>query len=166
MNAGSLGPGQSVTVTVVAQVDPSLAGGTLLENPVSASSDEANTDLFAATASTSFLVLNGVPVAVGETPPSGSGSTQNFTFQFSHPSGFQNLGVVAAFRGRGLGRALLLQALHGFVRAGLGRALLEVTAQNSAAIRLYRRLGFRCRKTLYKAVEVNPALQEAARYEL
>jgi ribosomal protein S18 acetylase RimI-like enzyme len=78
----------------------------------------------------------------------------------------QNLGVVPAFRGRGLGRALLLQALHGFVRAGLGRALLEVTAQNAAAIRLYRRLGFRCRKTLYKAVEVNPALQEAARYEL
>ncbi len=78
----------------------------------------------------------------------------------------QNLGVVPAYRGRGLGRALLLQALHGFVRAGLGRALLEVTAQNTAAIRLYRRLGFRCRKTLYKAVEQNSALQEAARFEL
>jgi ribosomal protein S18 acetylase RimI-like enzyme len=78
----------------------------------------------------------------------------------------QNLGVVPAYRGRGLGRALLLQALHGFVRAGLGRGMLEVTAQNTAAIRLYRRLGFRCRKTLYKAVEVNPALQEAARFEM
>jgi ribosomal protein S18 acetylase RimI-like enzyme len=78
----------------------------------------------------------------------------------------QNLGVVPAYRGRGLGRALLLQALHGFLLAGLGRALLEVTAQNTAAIRLYRRLGFRCRKTLYKAVEVNPALQAAARYEM
>jgi len=77
----------------------------------------------------------------------------------------QNLGVVGQYRGRGLGGALLLQALHGFVRAGLGRAMLEVTAQNSAAIRLYRRLGFRCRKTLYKAVERDPALQEAAWFE-
>lgn len=65
----------------------------------------------------------------------------------------QNLGVVPVYRGLGLGSALLLQALHGFRRAGLGRAFLEVTAQNEAAIRLYRRLGFRCRKTVYKAVE-------------
>jgi GNAT superfamily N-acetyltransferase len=71
----------------------------------------------------------------------------------------QNLGVTAAHRGRGLGSALLLQALHGFRRAGLGRAMLEVTARNEAAVRLYRRLGFRCRKTLYKAVEARPVLQ-------
>jgi ribosomal protein S18 acetylase RimI-like enzyme len=64
----------------------------------------------------------------------------------------QNLGVVPAYRGRGLGTALLLKALDGFRRAGVGRAFLEVTAQNDAAVRLYRRLGFRCRKTLYKAV--------------
>ncbi len=63
----------------------------------------------------------------------------------------QNLGIVADYRGRGLGTALLLKALQGFRRAGLGRAHLEVTAQNDGAIRLYRRLGFRCRKTLYKA---------------
>lgn len=65
----------------------------------------------------------------------------------------QNLGVVPAHRGRGLGAALLLQALYGFRRTSLHRAFLEVTASNSAAIRLYRRLGFRSRKTLYKAVE-------------
>jgi len=64
----------------------------------------------------------------------------------------QNLGVAPTYRGRGLGRALLLKALYGFWRAGLGRAHLEVTAQNDAAVRLYRRVGFRCRKTLYKAV--------------
>ena len=67
----------------------------------------------------------------------------------------QNLGVLPAHRGLGLGAALLLQALHGFRRAGLGRAFLEVTAQNDAAIRLYRRLGFRCRKTIYKAVDAS-----------
>jgi GNAT superfamily N-acetyltransferase len=65
----------------------------------------------------------------------------------------QNLGVIPAYRGRGLGKALLLQALHGFRRAGLGRAFLEVTAQNQGAVQLYHSLGFRRRKTLYKAVE-------------
>ncbi len=64
----------------------------------------------------------------------------------------QNIGIVPAYRGRGLGEALLLQALHGFRGLGLGRAQLEVTAQNDTAIRLYRRLGFRRSKTLYKAV--------------
>jgi ribosomal protein S18 acetylase RimI-like enzyme len=64
----------------------------------------------------------------------------------------QNLGVVPAARGRGLGSALLLQALLGFRRAGLQIGMLEVTACNEGAIRLYRRLGFRCRKTLYKSV--------------
>jgi GNAT superfamily N-acetyltransferase len=64
----------------------------------------------------------------------------------------QNLGVIPSHRGRGLGQAALLQALHGFWRAGRGRALLEVTAGNDSAVRLYRRLGFRSRKTIYKAV--------------
>jgi ribosomal protein S18 acetylase RimI-like enzyme len=70
----------------------------------------------------------------------------------------QNLGVTAAHRGRGLGSGLLLQALHGFRRAGLGRAFLEVTAQNEEAVRLYRRVGFRRRKTIYKAVEMTSAI--------
>ena len=38
----------------------------------------------------------------------------------------QNLGIVPGARGRGLGQALLLQALHGFRRAGLGRALRAI----------------------------------------
>ena len=65
----------------------------------------------------------------------------------------QNVGVLPAHRGRGLGEALLLQALAGFARAGLHRAYLEVTADNAGALRLYRRAGFRCRKTIYKPVE-------------
>jgi ribosomal protein S18 acetylase RimI-like enzyme len=71
----------------------------------------------------------------------------------------QNLGVAPLYRGRGLGSALLLKALQGFRRAGLGRAFLEVTAQNEAAVRLYRRLGFRCRKTVYKAVDATAFFQ-------
>ena len=65
----------------------------------------------------------------------------------------QNLGVAPAHRGHGLGTALLLQALHGFRRVCLPTAVLEVTVENEAAVRIYRRLGFRCRKTVYKAVE-------------
>lgn len=65
----------------------------------------------------------------------------------------QNLGVVPAYRGLGLGRALIGRALDGFYQAGLRRAYLEVTAENSGAVRLYRTVGFRRAKTLYKAVD-------------
>lgn len=65
----------------------------------------------------------------------------------------QNVGVVPAYRGRGLGRALIRKALLGFRQAGLHRAYLEVTAENVAAVRLYRDVGFRRAKTLYKAVD-------------
>jgi ribosomal protein S18 acetylase RimI-like enzyme len=84
-------------------------------------------------------------------PEGPCGSVQGL-YERSGLGAIQNLGVLPSYRGRGLGGALLLEALHGFYRAGLGRATLEVTAQNDAALRLYRRLGFRCRKTLYKAV--------------
>ena len=65
----------------------------------------------------------------------------------------QNLGVVPCYRGIGLGRALVQRALSGFRKAGLNRAYLEVTAENNAAVQLYRNLGFRRAKTLYKAVD-------------
>jgi GNAT superfamily N-acetyltransferase len=64
----------------------------------------------------------------------------------------QNIGILPGWRGRGLGRGLLLQALHGFYQTGLGRAQLEVTAQNEAALCMYSRLGFRRSRTIYKAV--------------
>jgi ribosomal protein S18 acetylase RimI-like enzyme len=65
----------------------------------------------------------------------------------------QNIGVIPAYRGRGLGHSLLRKALEGFYQSGLRRAYLEVTAENSSAIKLYRELGFRRAKTLYKAVD-------------
>ena len=67
----------------------------------------------------------------------------------------QNIGIVEGHRGRGLGTCLLFKALDGFRRAGLDRASLEVTAENEAAIRLYRRHGFHIAKTVYKAVEMS-----------
>jgi ribosomal protein S18 acetylase RimI-like enzyme len=65
----------------------------------------------------------------------------------------QNVGVLPAFRGQGLGKALVRRALAGFFQAGLQRAYLEVTAQNEGAVRLYRSVGFKKAKTLYKAVD-------------
>jgi ribosomal protein S18 acetylase RimI-like enzyme len=68
--------------------------------------------------------------------------------------GIQNVGVTPIHRGRGIGTALVAAALVGFQQAGLPRAYLEVTAQNDRAVRLYKRLGFRRTKTLFKAVEM------------
>lgn len=66
----------------------------------------------------------------------------------------QNLGIDPDHRGRGLGSILLLRAADGFRREGLTRMHLEVTTDNTAAIRLYERLGFRRAQVVYKAAEV------------
>jgi len=65
----------------------------------------------------------------------------------------QNLGIAPEHRNRGVGTVLLLRALEGFRRAGLERVRLEVTADNLAAIRLYRRHGFTQVRTVFKAAE-------------
>jgi hypothetical protein len=65
----------------------------------------------------------------------------------------QNIGVVPSHRNQGLGRALLMQALIGFRSCGIDRAYLEVTADNTSAVRLYQSIGFRRMKTVYKAVD-------------
>ncbi len=69
----------------------------------------------------------------------------------------QNVGITPAHRGTGLGTNLILHSLEGFRQAGLLQVYLEVTSQNTGAIRLYRRLGFQVTKTVYKAVEAIPA---------
>ncbi len=66
----------------------------------------------------------------------------------------QNVGITPAHRGRGVGTALISAALAGFQQVGLPRTYLEVTAQNDRAVRLYKSLGFRRTKTLFKAVEL------------
>ena len=66
----------------------------------------------------------------------------------------QNVGVVPEHRGFGLGRALVFKSILGFYRSGVPRAMLEVTAENAGAIQLYRNVGFRKAKTLYKASDV------------
>ena len=87
------------------------------------------------------------------TCPDGYCGTVQGVRERSGMGAIQNLGVLPSYRGRGLGSAMLMQSLRGFYQVGLGRAYLEVTAQNDAAVRLYSRLGFRRRKTVYKTVE-------------
>lgn len=65
----------------------------------------------------------------------------------------QNVGVVPCHRGQGIGEALVLRALHNMADFGLRRASLEVTAENTAAFRLYLRLGFRKMNSSYVDVE-------------
>lgn len=86
-------------------------------------------------------------------PPEYCGTVQGISDRMG-VGAIQNLGIIPEHRGRGLGGALLKQALAGFRRAGLAQAFLEVTAQNEGAIKLYERLGFRKVRTVYKAAEV------------
>lgn len=71
----------------------------------------------------------------------------------------QNVGVTPDSRGIGLGRALIVKALHGFRSFGARRVYLEATAENAPAVELYRSVGFRLVRTTYKHIQdqVNPA---------
>ncbi|MBP3960826.1 GNAT family N-acetyltransferase [Gemmata sp. G18] len=86
--------------------------------------------------------------------PDGLAGTVQGLFDENRFGGIQNLGVVPEYRGLRLGRALLLQALSGFLSVGVRRAFLEVTATNGPAVHTYRAIGFRSCKTLYRAVEL------------
>jgi GNAT superfamily N-acetyltransferase len=66
----------------------------------------------------------------------------------------QNIGVAEPHRGKGLGSLIILHCLHGFQKVGVQFVNLEVTAQNTGAIRLYERLGFQILKTVFKIVEL------------
>ncbi len=66
----------------------------------------------------------------------------------------QNIGVVPEHRGQGLGRALILKSLAGFALARMKRVVLEVTAGNLVAVELYRGLGFRITRTMYRVAPV------------
>jgi ribosomal protein S18 acetylase RimI-like enzyme len=56
--------------------------------------------------------------------------------------GVRQLGVVPAWRRRGVATALLVAALRAFRAEGLARAVLEVNVNNPEARQLYAGLGF------------------------
>lgn len=62
----------------------------------------------------------------------------------------QNIGVVTAWRGRGVGKELIRRSLRGYYLTGCRLVTLEVTTHNFRAIELYKSVGFQTVETLYK----------------
>ncbi len=82
-------------------------------------------------------------------PPADVGTIQGI-LRSGGVGAIQNVGVVPEHRGQGLGRALVLQAIDGFLKNGMGTTALEVTAENVVAVALYESLGFKVREVLYR----------------
>ncbi len=75
------------------------------------------------------------------------------------PSGWTEVSAVCtdeAYRGRGLGRALMERVIDG-IRARGEQPFLHVAATNAGAIRLYERMGFQARRTSQVSVFDPPA---------
>ncbi len=85
----------------------------------------------------------------GDGPPQDCGTIQGLAHSDQSGS-IQNVGVVPEHRGLGLGRALIQKSLAGFQFARMQRVVLEVTANNVAAVELYRSLGFQITRTMYR----------------
>jgi len=56
--------------------------------------------------------------------------------------GLLGIGVISEYRGKGIGKELLIHTINHARETGLQRLELEVFANNVAAIELYKQLGF------------------------
>lgn len=74
--------------------------------------------------------------------------------------GVLGIGVVAEFRGRGIGSALLRAALAQARAIGLTRVELTVRASNHVAVALYRKFGFAVEGTKRNALKVDGAYED------
>jgi mycothiol synthase len=76
---------------------------------------------------------------------SGNGDMLGFHWTKVHPDGVGEVYVVGIdpdAQGRGLGRSLTLAGLHYLRQRGLGEVMLYADEDNTAAISMYRKLGF------------------------
>lgn len=64
-------------------------------------------------------------------------------FGFARKGHIVSVAVLDVHRGRGLGKALVMEAFNGMVRRGCTEAYLEVRVSNTGAIRLYQNLNFK-----------------------
>ena len=73
-----------------------------------------------------------------------AGETAGFLIAYSagDEAEIARLGVLPAFRRRGLAQTLLQHARREFSKRGVRRIFLELRAGNEAALRLYETLGF------------------------
>jgi ribosomal protein S18 acetylase RimI-like enzyme len=65
------------------------------------------------------------------------------------------LGIVAEFRGRGLGGALVRKLLTSAQAMGLKRVQLTVRSDNRRAVKLYERLGFQHEGEMRMAIHID-----------
>ncbi|MCA9033800.1 MAG: GNAT family N-acetyltransferase, partial [Planctomycetaceae bacterium] len=72
----------------------------------------------------------------------------------------QNVGVIPEHRCKGLGRSLVLQALHGFRFSGMHHGVLEVTSENRIAVNLYESMGFEICEVLYRNSSTGEVVSE------
>ena len=73
---------------------------------------------------------------------------------FAH-SGVLGMGVDAAFRGNGIGHALVRSVLESAKARGLTRIELTVREHNLPALALYRKVGFRVEGIKHKGVRLD-----------
>jgi RimJ/RimL family protein N-acetyltransferase len=71
------------------------------------------------------------------------------------------LGLIAPYRGQGLGSRMLAATLDAAGQAGLQRAELVVRADNAPAIALYRRFGFKLEGTLRDYLRIDGVAHDA-----
>ncbi len=140
VNYATLGPGMSAIVTVTAQVSQQVPNGTVLENPVSALSDQVNADLSASTASSSILVSNcvaGQPAAIaasGGTPqsaPAGSAFANTLQAMVTDSCGNPVSGVTVLFNAPLNGASAVLSSITA-VTNGAGVASVTAMANGTA----------------------------------
>ena len=97
-----------------------------------------------------WLIVSQASTALG---PIAVGSIQTVS-PVQGRAAVQNIGIVPEFRGCGLGKALIRQALIGMRSQGFRTATLEVTARNQTAVAIYERLGFRRTRTSYRFTKI------------
>jgi ribosomal-protein-alanine acetyltransferase len=89
------------------------------------------------------IVAENLPLRVALVA-AGAGEVAGFSVASMVPpeSELESIVVAESFQGRGIGQALLGAMLRELERLGAAETILEVRKSNSAAIRLYRRMGF------------------------
>jgi ribosomal protein S18 acetylase RimI-like enzyme len=109
------------------------------------------------------LMRKGDPqfVAVADGEVVGWCDIRRLPFPSQAHRGILGVGVVPAYRGRGLGRRLLAETLAQAARAGFVRIELDVRADNGRAIALYEEAGFVTEGVIRDAVCVDGAYCDA-----
>jgi ribosomal protein S18 acetylase RimI-like enzyme len=75
--------------------------------------------------------------------------------------GTLGMGIIAGYRGRGLGKQLLAACLEKAKAKGITRVELEVRSDNTAAIELYKKFSFVHEATLHHAMRIDGTYHDA-----